>query len=79
MGDTLKIAIQTKQELYTNSYKITINWGTIQVLEKNFYTKVSHIRRLTPINEDIKLNRFRESVSWSFPQQATESFQRFTQ
>ena len=47
MGDTLKIAIQTKQDLYTNSYKITINWGTIQVLENVFYTKVSRIRRLT--------------------------------
>ena len=47
MGDTLKIAIQTKQDLYTNSYKITINWGTIQVLENIFYTKVSRIRRLT--------------------------------
>jgi len=47
MGDTLKIAIQTKQDLYTNSYKITINWGTIEVLENVFYTKVSRIRRLT--------------------------------
>ena len=47
MGDTLKTAIQTKQDLYTNSYKITINWGTIQVLENVFYTKCSHIRRLT--------------------------------
>jgi len=44
MGDTLKTAIQTKQDLYTNSYKITINWGTIQVLENVFYTKVSRIR-----------------------------------
>ena len=47
IGDTLKTAIQTKQDLYTNSYKITINWGTIQVLENIFYTKVSRIRRLT--------------------------------
>ena len=47
MGDTLKTTIQTKQDLYTNSYKITINWGTIQVLENVFYTKVSRIRRLT--------------------------------
>ena len=47
MGDTLKTAIQTKQDLYTNSYKITINWGTIQVLENVFYTKVSRIRRVT--------------------------------
>ena len=47
MGDTLKIVIQTKQDLYTNSYKITINWGTIQVLENIFYTKVSRIRHLT--------------------------------
>ena len=47
MGGTLKAATQTKQDLYTNSYKITINWGTIQVLEKVFYTKVSCIRRLT--------------------------------
>ena len=46
MGDTLKTTIQTKQDLYTNSYKITINWGIIQVLENVFYTKVSHIRRL---------------------------------
>ena len=46
-GDTLKTTIQTKQDLYTNSYKITINWGTIQVLENVFYTKVSRIRRLT--------------------------------
>ena len=46
MGDTLKTTIQTKQDLYTNSYKITINWGTIQVLENVFYTKVSRIRRL---------------------------------
>jgi len=45
MGDTLKTAIQTKQDLYTNSYKITTNWGTIQVLENVFYTKVSRIRR----------------------------------
>ena len=44
MGDTLKIAIQTKQDLYTNSYKITINWGNIQVLENIFYIKVSRIR-----------------------------------
>jgi len=42
--DTLKTTIQTKQDLYTNSYKITINWGTIQVLENVFYTKVSRIR-----------------------------------
>ena len=47
MGDTLRTAIQTKQDLYTSSYKITINWGTIQDLENVFYTKVSHIRRLT--------------------------------
>ena len=47
MGDTLKTTIQTKQDLYTNSYKITINWGTIQVLENVFYTKVNRIRRLT--------------------------------
>ena len=52
MGDTLKIAIQTKQDLYTNSYKITINWGTIQVLENVFYTKVSRIRRLTMYNHN---------------------------
>jgi len=45
--DTLKIAIQTKQDLYTNSYKITKNWGIIQVLENVSYTKVSRIRRLT--------------------------------
>ena len=51
MGDTLKTTIQTKQDLYTNSYKITINWGTIQVLEKVFYTKVSRIRRLTLVQE----------------------------
>ena len=44
IGDTLKTAIQTKQDLYTNSYKITINWGTIHVLENVFYTKVSRIR-----------------------------------
>jgi len=48
MGDTLKTTIQTKKDLYTNSYKITINWGTIQVLENVFYTKISRIRRLTP-------------------------------
>jgi len=47
MKDTLKIAIQTKQDLYTNSYKITIILGTIQVLEKILYTKVSRIRQLT--------------------------------
>ena len=47
MGDTLMTAIQTKQDLYKNSYKITINWGTIKVLENVFYTKVSRIRRLT--------------------------------
>jgi len=47
MGDTLKTTIQTKQDLYKNSYKITINWGTIKVLENVFYTKVSRIRRLT--------------------------------
>jgi len=46
-GDTLKTTIKTKQDLYTNSYKIAINWGTIQVLENVFYTKVSRIRRLT--------------------------------
>ena len=49
MGDILKKTIQTKQDLYTNSYKITINWGTIQVLENVFYTKVSRIRRLTQV------------------------------
>jgi len=47
MGDTLKTTIQIKQDLYTNSYKLTINWETIQVLENVFYTKVSRIRRLT--------------------------------
>ena len=47
MGDTLMTAIQTKQDLYKNSYKITKNWGTIQVIENVFYTKVSRIRRLT--------------------------------
>ena len=44
MGDTLQTTLQKKQDLYTNSYKITINWGTIQVLENVFYTKVSHIK-----------------------------------
>jgi len=44
MGDTLKTTIQTKEDLYRNSYKITI-----QVLENIFYTKVSHIRRLIVI------------------------------
>ena len=47
MGDTLKTTIKTYQDLFTNSYKRTINWGTIQVLENVFYTKVSRIRRLT--------------------------------
>jgi len=26
MGNTLKTTIQTKQDLYANSYKVTINW-----------------------------------------------------
>ena len=33
--------------IYKNHYKITINWGTIQTLENDFYTKVSRIKRLT--------------------------------
>ena len=40
MEDTLKTTIQTKQDLYTKSYKITINWGTIQVLERLVSVKV---------------------------------------
>jgi len=46
--------IQTKQDLYTNSCKITINWGTIQVLENVFYTKVSRIRLLTTTHKIFK-------------------------
>ena len=41
----LKTTLTIKQD-YS---KTTINWGTIQVLENNFYAKVSHIRRLTAV------------------------------
>jgi len=33
--------------MYQIYSKMTINWGTIQALENNFYTKVSRIKRLT--------------------------------
>ena len=47
MESILETTLTIKQDLFTNYYKITINWGTIQVLENVFYTKVSCIRRLT--------------------------------
>ena len=47
MGDTLETAITIKQDLFTNPYKITINWGNYTSFENVFYTKVSRIRRLT--------------------------------
>ena len=49
----LETTITWKQDLFTNYYKITINWGTIQVLGNVFYTKVSHIRWLTHRNGHI--------------------------
>ena len=51
MESILEIALIIKQDLFTNYYKITINWGTIQVLENVFYTKVSRIRRLTAVKQ----------------------------
>jgi len=47
MESILETTIIVKQDLFTNYYRITINWGTIQVLENVFYTKVSRIRQLT--------------------------------
>ena len=47
MENILETALTIKQDLFTNYNKITINWGTIQVLENVFYTKVSRIGRLT--------------------------------
>ena len=49
MESILEICLTIKQDLLTNYYKITINWGTIQVLENVLYTQVSRIRRLTTI------------------------------
>ena len=50
MESILETALTIKQDLFTNYYKITINWRTIQVLENVFYTKVSCIRRITSSN-----------------------------
>ena len=36
--------IKAYQDLFTNSYKRTINWGNYTCFEKVFYTKVSRIR-----------------------------------
>ena len=47
INDTLMIGIETYQDLFTNSYKRTINWGNYTCFEKVFYTKVSRIRWLT--------------------------------
>jgi len=47
MESILETTLTIKQDLFTYYYKITINWGIIQVLENVFYTKVSRIRRLT--------------------------------
>jgi len=47
MESILETSLTIKQDLFTNYYNITINWGTIQVLEKKIYTKLSRIRRLT--------------------------------
>ena len=51
MESILKTTLTIKQDLFTNYFKITMNWGTIQVLENAFYTKVSGIRRLTAPDE----------------------------
>jgi len=47
MENILETTLTIKQDLFTNYYKITINWGTIQVLENDFYAKVTRIRQLT--------------------------------
>jgi len=39
MGDTLETAITIKQDLFTNPYKITINWGNYTGFEKCFLYK----------------------------------------
>ena len=40
MESILETTLTIKQDLFTYYYKITINWGIIQVLENVFYTKL---------------------------------------
>ena len=41
--------------IYKIYSKITTNWGTIQDLENDFYTKVSRIKRLTSNKRDLRM------------------------
>ena len=65
-GNVLEIALTIKKRFIYQIYsKMTINWGTIQALENDFYTKVSHIKRLTHIiinNNIILIDRGRTRI-----------------
>ena len=65
MGDTLKIVIQTKQDLYTNSYKITINWGNYTSFGKCFLYKSQSYK---------KTNKLPQIYSFACPQAKKEKF-----
>ena len=64
MESILETALTIKQDLFTNYYKISINQGTIQVLENDFYTKVNRIKRLTVDKRKNYTSKYKKKYLW---------------